>query len=137
MNLGQLPIIEKINDEAVALLVDARDYAASSCRNETVPPNERSRIIGEKFRVTSRLASVVAWVMYRKAVVSGEIEEEDALGSLEGPDGNTSRLGRTPDTRRYIPARLLDLLERSHQLWVQVARLDKMIRKKPVDEARQ
>ena len=136
MNLGQLPIIEKINDEAVALLVDARDYAASSCRNETVPPNERSRIIGEKFRVTSQLASVVAWVMYRKAVAFGELEEWDALGSLEGPDGDTSRLGRTPDTRRYLPARLLNLLERSHRLWVRVARLDELIRKKPVHRAR-
>ena len=132
MTIGQFPIVEKINDEAVDILVEARDYAASSRRNETVPPNERSRIIGEKFRVTSRLASVVAWVMYRKGVKSGEIEEDDVPSILKGPDGNTSCPDWIPDPHGYLPARLLSLLERSHLLLVRVVRLDAKIRKKAV-----
>ena len=65
MTLCKFPIVEKINDDAVDLLVDARDFAVFSGGMKTDPANFRPQIIGEKLRVTSRLASVVAWVMYR------------------------------------------------------------------------
>ena len=85
MTPGQFLIVEKVNDEAVDLLVDARDFAASSCEKEAVPSGDRWRIVRERFRVTSRLADVVAWVMYRKGVKSGEIEENDVPPVLGRP----------------------------------------------------
>ena len=131
MALGKFPIVEKINDEAVDLLVDARDFAASSCGMKTVPSNFRPQIIGEKFRVTSRLASIVAWVMYRKGVNSGEIEEADVPPVLEGPDNNTFCPNRITDANGYLPAELLSLLERSHRLYLRILRLDNPKAKAP------
>jgi hypothetical protein len=94
-------------------------------------------IIGEEFRVTNRLSSVVAWVMHRKGVNSGEIEEPDVPPILEGPDGDPSCLRRESETFGFLPAKLLSLLDRNHLFLARLARLyarlDAMIRNKAVD----
>ena len=137
MKVELFPFVEKINSEAVDLLVDARDYMGCSNRYETLSSKDLGRIVSENFRVTSRLAGVVAWVLYRKGVKAGEIEEADVPSVFDGSDGDFSCLNAKSETIRYLPAKLRSLLERSRQLFDRVARLEETTQNNMIDQARE
>jgi len=116
-------------DETMALLIEARAYAATNpgMNQRQAEPLDRFRITCEAMRVTTRLAEVMAWVMFRRAAHEGEISREDALsedcrlscGRICGDESFTDDPA--------LPKRLRGLLDRSRNLYIRVTRLDAML----------
>jgi regulator of CtrA degradation len=122
----------KTYDETLGLLVEVRDYVLQGERHDRagLAPVVGVRLSCEALRVTARLTQIMAWLLAQKAIHAGElsteelVERHDKLADIAvcmdvdeaaGMDG--------------LPARFRELLERSHRLYIRVARLDEMIRR--------
>ncbi len=119
-------------DDAISLLHETRDHLLAgqdaSQHAPTGAPTERLRINAEYSRVASRLAHVVAWLMAQKAVQSGETNWTTALAA-QSPLGTVATcVEQFDDADAELPADLRDLLTRSHELYIRVARLDEQAR---------
>jgi regulator of CtrA degradation len=115
-------------DEALTLLVAARDYVALSERaNKTrLGMSERLRLCCETMRMTARLTQVMAWLMAQKAIHAGEMTQRE-LVEKQGPLGSI-RICMEPGQHEGLPKALIGLLHRSHNLYVRIARLDERVR---------
>jgi regulator of CtrA degradation len=122
----------KTYDETMGLLTEMRDYVARGEARDraglTVADN--ARLCCATLRATARLTQIMAWLLAQKAVHAGEMSNRE-LVERNGPlteiaicmDGeNEAEIGTLPDYFR-------DLLDRSHRLYVRVARLDDMVRR--------
>ncbi len=123
-------VIDKTFEDTLDLLIEARNYAAfsPSARDDRRTPMEGLSVAGSHLRVTSRLAGVMAWLLYRKAVGAGEIDEAETIRTLPRLDGVGACIDDRNDRHLDLPGGLQDLLARSHRLYLRVARLDAMIR---------
>lgn len=83
---------------------------------------------GESMRLTTRLMQLAAWLLVRRAVSDGEISADEALSEkyrLSAKEiARAPRLAGTID----LPMRLLELIERSENLYARVERLDARLR---------
>lgn len=122
------PYVERTSEEAMGLLVEAREYARRARRRgaDALPPARRLLINCEIMRLVSRLAKVMAWVMERKAQGNGISAEERGRGQPLLANGVCMDDRAHGDGR--LPAELRTLLERSHRLYLRVARLDALVR---------
>jgi regulator of CtrA degradation len=122
----------KTYGEAMSLLVEARDYLAhrEPIDRRALAAEERLRLCSETMRLTSRLTQVMAWLMAQRAVYEGEISPERALDG----HGALSELGicMAEEAADKLPQRLAGLLERSRRLYIRVARLDELARRRLV-----
>ncbi len=120
-------LIDNTFDETMALLVQARAYAASGDTSMAARDAQaRLRERAEAFRVTARLANVMAWLLVQRGVHAGELSTESATTMPAHRLGNRSVCAE--DSSHADPAlsgRLRDLLQRSHALYCRVLRLDK------------
>ena len=124
-------VIDKTFEDTLDLLVEARNYAAfaPSARGDgRRTPMEGLAVAGSHLRVTSRLAGVIAWLLYQKAVGAGEIDAAETLRTLPRLDGVDPCLDDRNAGHLALPSGLQGLLARSHRLYLRVARLDAMIR---------
>jgi regulator of CtrA degradation len=120
---------DRTYQEAFALLREARDYLAY-CHERDVKalePFDRLRFSCESTRLTARLTDIMAWLFVQKAVAAGEISIQEAA---EEPH----RLLRRPVCldeggvgEEGLPRGLRSLLERSHKLYLRIARLDELV----------
>ena len=124
-----LPIVEKTFEETLGLLGETRDWVEDNINSDNrPPPSERFEIMTHQCRVITRLEWVMAWLMFRKAVSSGEINETRALEEIEPLNGHKYCLTQHDQTISYLPKQLEQLLDSSLELYARVARLDAMIR---------
>ena len=122
----------KTYGEAMSLLVEARDYLAyrEPLDRGVLVMEERLRLCSETMRLTSRLTQIMAWLMTQRAVYEGEIAPERAL---DGHDPLAAlEICMRDDAVDKLPQRLSSLLERSHRLYIRVARLDELARRRLV-----
>jgi regulator of CtrA degradation len=122
-------VITRTYDEALTLLIEAKNYLSFRQAAEVgrMPPLERLKLTREAFRVTSRLTQVLAWLMLRRAVIEGEIPDEDARQPERRLAGHDVCLGSAEDLGDWLPAGMDGLLERSRLLYERVARLDRLL----------
>lgn len=118
-------------DEAMTLLVEARNYMAyhEAVEQQGASPSVRLQISYESLRVTSRLTQIMAWLLCQKAVHAGEMTLEQAMSdefALAGGDICSCPSG--PENEA-LPPGLRSLLQRSHALYMRIARLDEMVRR--------
>ncbi|WP_207459914.1 DUF1465 family protein [Azospirillum sp. SYSU D00513] len=135
--LGSATFFNGPYDETMALLVEARNYIAyhEAYDQKDLPPHVRLQISYESMRVTSRLTQVMAWLLAQKAVHAGEISREQGASeefALSGGDICTDPSGADNE---QLPSGLRSLLERSHRLYMRVARLDERVRMEVLREA--
>ena len=78
-SMETLPVADRINAEASSLLEEARRHAVRLQFGDDpqVPEPTPIAITTVQFRVTSRLAWVVAWVNFRRAADLGAISEAE------------------------------------------------------------
>jgi regulator of CtrA degradation len=119
----------KTYDEAMDLMVEARNYLSYAERRER---ERASLMIGlrmscEALRVTSRLTQVMAWLMMQRAVHEGEVSAEQALGEEHRLSGGDVCLDETFAQDEELPNGLRSLMDRSHRLYVRIARLEEMM----------
>jgi len=122
---GTVVLLPAIYNETLTLLASAHEYFSARAEPEQRAHDERERIMyaSEMSRITVRLSSVMAWLMARKAVLAGKIggEEARARYPLECRD---VCLGQNIEAESLLPEEMTDLLDRSLELYLRVARLE-------------
>ena len=118
----------KTYGEAMDLLVEARDYLAhrEPIDRQALMAIERLRFCGETMRLTARLTQIMAWLLAQRAVHAGELSQEEALADH---DALAEHALCMDGGGVAMPQRLASLLDRSHKLYVRVARLDDLARR--------
>jgi regulator of CtrA degradation len=122
----------KTFDETLALLTEMRDYVAfGEARDRAgLAALDRARLCCASLRVTARLTQIMAWLLSQKAVHAGEISAAEVVernGPLAGIEVCMS--GEAEDEIASLPDQVRDLADRSHRLYLRVARLDDMVRR--------
>lgn len=122
-------MLSRTYDEAMSLLVETRNYLSFRRQVDDVriEPMDRLKLTRESFRLTSRLAQVMAWLMLRRAVVEGEIADDEARQPEHRLAGHDVCLARADDLGDWLPEGMRGLLERSQLLYERVARLDRLL----------
>ena len=121
----------KTYEEALALMVEAMQYLEWH-ENEDgglLLDLDRLRLSREAMRVTARLTQIMAWLFAQKAVFAGELTLAEAARE---PYTLSGQEVCAPDDSAHVhglPAKMVDLLERSHRLYVRVSRLDQLVRR--------
>lgn len=124
---NQLLFLPGVFNETLALLFDAHHYFQSRGIEEQTLLDSQSRPVyaSEMTRITMRLTSVMAWIMVRRAIYAGRIEEEKAAHSYR-LDGDNICLEHLPEKLSQLPYYLSYLSDRSHELYERVWRLDNL-----------
>jgi regulator of CtrA degradation len=122
----------KTYDETLGLLTEMRDYVAhGEARDRAkLAPLDSARLCCASLRVTARLTQVMAWLLTQKAVHAGEMTTSDLVAS----NGRLAEIAVCMEEESEgeiagLPTHFRTLLERSHRLYLRVARLDDMVRK--------
>lgn len=122
----------KTYDETLRLLTEMRDYVANvEARDRAeLTPVDSARLCCASLRVTARLTQIMAWLLSQKAVHAGEMSTGDLIernGRLAEIDVCINR--EEDGEIAALPNYFRDLLDRSHRLYIRVARLDDMVRR--------
>ncbi len=122
---GQLLFLPGIFNETLALLFDAHHYFQHRGVSEQAEAGREASAYysSEMSRITMRLTSVMAWIMVRRAVYAGRIEEDKA--------SHDYRLEASEICRRHdaeiltkLPNYMIYLSECSLSLYERIWRLD-------------
>lgn len=124
---NQLLFLPGVFNETLALLFDAHHYFQARGVEEQMTMDAQSRPVyaSEMTRITMRLTSVMAWIMVRRAIYAGRIEEEKAAQTYR-LDGDEICLEHLPDRLAVLPHYLGYLSDKSHELYERVHRLDNL-----------
>ena len=119
----------KTYDEALAMTHEARSFIDSvdQARLTDVPVAARLIYTRESMRLTVRLTQVMAWLFYQKAVHAGEIDRVEMAARDKRLGGRTVCSEHDEAAMATLPPSLQSLMQRSHRLYLRVARLDEMI----------
>lgn len=119
------PVIEEAYQQTLGLLVEARDFAA--CRmvlgDGQLSAKDSMVITAEQYRLTSRLASILAWLMSRRAVNSGQVQETDEIVELARLDCKVPGQGDWRSPPVELPGELDNLIQRCRLLHDRMMRL--------------
>lgn len=123
---NQLLFLPGVFNETLALLFDAHHYFQSRGADEqaTLTVHERPVYATEMTRVTMRLTSVMAWIMVRRAIHAGRVDEEKAARDYRLDGSDICR--EVTDEISDMPSYLGYLSDRSHSLYERVWRLDQL-----------
>jgi regulator of CtrA degradation len=122
----------KTYDETLGLLVEVRDYVAEGEQRDRadLAPVVGAKLSCEALRVTARLTQVMAWLLAQKAIQAGELSTAEVVERNDRLTDIAVCMDEEPEDEIVgLPARFRELLERSHRLYIRVARLDEMIRR--------
>lgn len=119
--------------EAMTLLVEARDYLThrEPIERQALLPPLRLRMSSETMRLTARLTQVMGWLLAQRAVYEGELTAEAALDGQQAlAEIEVCMVDEATTTAAELPQRLRHLLDRSRRLFIRVARLDELARRR-------
>lgn len=121
---------DKTYEEAQQLLIEARDYIATEEKADLAEllPGDRLRLSRETCRLTSRITNIMSWFFARKAVLAGEITPYEAMEPPYVLERDEILADGDPAAYEDLPEMLMELMERSHRLYIRVVRLDEMVR---------
>jgi regulator of CtrA degradation len=117
-------LVDSLYTEAMLLADEARSYFDEGGRAErdALGPMERVGFSCESLKVTTRLMHVIAWLLTRKGIASGEIREDEGH-----PDSR--RLGPAADSDSAavagLPPGARAIVEGSIDLYARVTRIDR------------
>ena len=115
----------KIND-ANQLLTDTHNYLKwqAPLDIEYMPRDGKLKVCCEALRLTVRITRIVSWLTLQRAILDGELSQEDQ-STASAPileDGRCLESASENDTE--LPLRLRELLKKSRALYVQMMRLE-------------
>lgn len=118
-------------DEATSLATRTRDYliGAGASAQRRLDSATRITYSLESSRIVSRIAYMMMWLLYQRAVHAGEISATSAISEspeLRGIGFCNQSWGRDPSR---LPSGLIALWDESHRLYRRVSRLDEMVRR--------
>lgn len=122
-------MFDKTFDEGMALVEETARYLDGKGREEArvLPRAAAMLYAGESMRVTTRLMQAASWLLVQRAVRDGDMERDDALQDRYRLGSREICLGVCAGDASELPAELVDLLERSDNLYRRIARLDDIL----------
>ena len=129
-NTANVVFMPGIFNETMQLLADAREYfyMFGEEDQEALEENQlRSLYTSEMSRITLRLSSIMAWIIAQRAVVAGKMNAEDAARH-HGLDFQDVCLVESNVLHGVMPPYVCLLLDRTHELYERVRRLDTQYR---------
>ena len=82
---------------------------------------------GESMRLTTRLMQVASWLLVQRAVSEGEMTPDEAEKEKYRLGAREICRGSRAENMDVLPAKLVDLLGRSMNLYERVERLDQLL----------
>lgn len=121
----------KLYDETLGLLIDARTYLSGKGQRqrEALSIGGQLAFARESMRVTSRLVQAMAWLMPRRAVLSGEITAIEGRGPEHRLANYRVCIAGDHGQLEGLPPELCDLWGRSLELFRRIARLEDLARR--------
>ncbi|MDX2073194.1 MAG: DUF1465 family protein [Alphaproteobacteria bacterium] len=126
----QIFFMPGVFNETMSLLTDARDYFSQYGDEDQNGINEFLRAIyaSEMSRITLRLSTIMAWTMAQRAVLAGKMSQADAAQHHPLSYQDVCRVDSSV-LHGVLPGYVCQLLDRSHELYERVARLDEQFRR--------
>ena len=115
-------------DETMSLLLEARNCVMRSGEQLATTARARLAFSRESMRLTTRLTSVMAWLLAQRAVGEGEMTRQEASDAHKLTARDLCLETADADDSALLPPDLQQLLDRSHALYSRVARLDAQVR---------
>ncbi|MBI1273044.1 MAG: DUF1465 family protein [Alphaproteobacteria bacterium] len=125
-------LIDKTFEEGVALTVEARNYIAyhEQADRRTIDLPGCLHVGYQHTRVSARLIQSMTWLLAIKALLQGEITRDQFVSPQFALGGGEECTDPSGPEMADLPTGLRSLLERSHQLYMRVQRLDTMVRRR-------
>ena len=119
-------------EDTLRLLMEAHDYFHTEGLRDQASYRNGHRLIfsGEMSRITMRLSSVMAWLMMRKAVASGNLSAAEAEDILRA-NAPGACLSENPEARTLLPVYFNYLLDASLALYQRAWRLNRSMQANP------
>ncbi len=126
--------IDRTFEEGVSLTLEARNYIAYHEQSDRKGMNlpDCLHVGYHHTRVSSRLIQAMTWLLAMKAVSSGEITREQFQAPAFALGGGPECLDESGPDMKELPQGLRHLLERTHNLYMRVKRLDEQVRGQPM-----
>lgn len=113
----------------MAMVEETATYLDGPGREESRGLARRAALAyaGESMRLTTRLMQVASWLLVQRSVADGDIAVDEVAKDKYRLSAREVCNGRKPEAEELLPARLVDLLARSAQLYERIDRLDRTI----------
>jgi regulator of CtrA degradation len=113
----------------MGLVEETATYLDGPGRDESRTLARRAALAyaGESMRVTTRLMQVASWLLVQRSVAEGDISVDEVAKDKYRLSAREVCNGRKPEAEDLLPAKLVDLLARSAQLYERIDRLDRTI----------
>ena len=119
-------LFKRTFEEGMSMVEETATYLDGKGRAESklLPSKAALAYAGESMRLTTRLMQVASWLLVQRAVAEGEMSIDEATKEKYRLGAREICRGKRPETVDLLPAKLVDLLDRSMQLYERVERLD-------------
>jgi regulator of CtrA degradation len=116
-------------EDGMAMVEETAAYLDGPGReaSKTLPRRVALAYAGESMRLTTRLMQVASWLLVQRAILEGEMTPAQAAQDKYRLGAREVCLAPPMEGIEVLPARLIELLERSAQLYERVDRLDQMM----------
>jgi regulator of CtrA degradation len=113
----------------MGLVEETATYLDGPGREESraLPRRAALAYAGESMRLTTRLMQVASWLLVQRAVAEGEMDVAEATKEKYRLGAREVCRGRKPEAEELLPARLVELLDLSAQLYERIDRIDTRI----------
>lgn len=122
---GTIVFLPRIYDETLMLLAESHQYFEhqGAMQQRLMGERRRAMYISEMSRITLRLSCVMAWLLARRAVLEGTLSQDSADHNhrLECRD---VCMHQHIEAESLLPDTMGEILDRTYELYVRVARLD-------------
>ena len=122
-------VFRKTFSEGMAMVEETATYLDGRGRTESraLPSKAALAYAGESMRLTTRLMQIASWLLVQRAVSENEMTPEEASREKYRLGAKEICRGKRTDAGDVLPAKLVELLDRSATLYERVERLDQLL----------
>lgn len=125
-SFAQSQLFRRTFQDGMAMVEETAAYLDGPGKDESkdLPRRAALTYAGESMRLTTRLMQVASWLLVQRAIGEGDMTVAEAAKEKYRLGAREICKTRKADAEPILPARLVDLLRRSEQLYERVDRLD-------------
>lgn len=129
MTFAGSELFKRTFEEGMGMVEETATYLDGKGRAESklLPSKAALTYAGESMRLTTRLMQVASWLLVQRAVSEGEMTADEAEKEKYRLGAREICRGSRAENLDVLPAKLLDLLSRSMNLYERVERLDQLL----------
>lgn len=122
-------VFKRTFEDGMAMVEETAAYLDGPGReaSKALPRRVALAYAGESMRLTTRLMQVASWLLVQRAILEGEMTPDQAAHDKYRLGAREVCLAPAMEGFDLLPARLIELLDRSAQLYERVDRLDQMM----------